>query len=244
MQSGQQKASYSNGTSTDVTPIPTPENSRPSTPIPNHLISAKRGGKGGPSRRSKRATNSAAVSSGDEELRRKGKPTKPLTKKAPRRWDADGMADDDDGTTLDYSASPRLGSSSKNDNTSSTEVDSIKAESSGTRTSRGQFVLKDLDSEVHSILGANEKTSKPPTSAAGVVESSLGAISGLFRNVIGGKVLTKADLEKQMKGMEEHLLNKNVAREAAVRLCEGVERELVGVKTGSFESMITPLSWI
>jgi signal recognition particle receptor subunit alpha len=39
-----------------------------------------------------------------------------------------------------------------------------------------------------------------------------------------------------MKGMEEHLLKKNVAREAAVRLCEGVEKELVGVKTGSFES--------
>jgi signal recognition particle receptor subunit alpha len=49
-------------------------------------------------------------------------------------------------------------------------------------------------------------------------------------------VLTKEDLEKAMKGMEEHLLKKNVAREAALRLCEGVEKELIGVKTGSFES--------
>ena len=39
--------------------------------------------------------------------------------------------------------------------------------------------------------------------------------------------------------MEEHLLKKNVAREAAVRLCEGVERELIGVKTASFESKLT-----
>lgn len=49
--------------------------------------------------------------------------------------------------------------------------------------------------------------------------------------------LTKSDLDKPMKAMEEHLLSKNVAREAAVRLCEGVERELIGVKTASFESI-------
>jgi signal recognition particle receptor subunit alpha len=36
--------------------------------------------------------------------------------------------------------------------------------------------------------------------------------------------------------MEDHLLRKNVAREADFRLCEGVERELIGVKTGNFES--------
>ena len=98
--------------------------------------------------------------------------------------------------------------------------------------------MKDLDNEVHSILaGANAKKSENTTpNSGGVVGSSISAISGLFRNVIGGKVLTKQDLEKPMKGMEEHLLNKNVAREAAVRLCEGVERELIGVKTGSFES--------
>jgi signal recognition particle receptor subunit alpha len=64
----------------------------------------------------------------------------------------------------------------------------------------------------------------------------LSAIGGLFRNVVGGKTLTKEDLDKAMKGMEDHLLRKNVAREAAIRLCEGVERELIGVKTGNFES--------
>ena len=37
--------------------------------------------------------------------------------------------------------------------------------------------------------------------------------------------------------MEDHLLKKNVAREAAVRLCEGVKQELVGKKTGNFQSV-------
>ena len=120
-------------------------------------------------------------------------------------------------------------------------MEAINPDSFGTRTGKGQFVLKDLDDEVHSILqGADAKKAKGASSTSGVVGSSLGAISGLFRNIVGGKVLTKEDIEKTMKGMEEHLLKKNVAREAAVRLCEGVERELIGVKTGSFESEPIP----
>lgn len=219
-----------NDDSTDVSPIPTPDTSRPSTPAA-HILAGKPGHKGGSRRARKAATNPASISSGDE---RKGKPKKDTGKKM-RRWDADGLADEEDGAVLDYSAqSTAENGAAKSENFAG--VDSIDSQSFGTRTGKGQFVLKDLDSEVHSILeGANEKAQSSP-SKSGVVSSSLGAISGLFRNVIGGKVLTKEDLAKPMRGMEEHLLNKNIAREAAVRLCEGVEGELIGVKTASFES--------
>lgn len=235
---GPQVIPRSNGTSTEITPTPSPENSRPGTPLPGHLLSAKlTAGKGGISRRAKRAANSATASSGDEESRRKSKPIKTKSKTL-RKWDADGNADEYDGKTLDYSTTSHNNDSAIIDESKSkmAGMESIDAESFGTRTRKGQFVLKDLDNEVHSILGASEKKSQPSLQSAGVVNSSISAISGLFRNVIGGKVLTKSDLEKPMKGMEEHLLKKNVAREAAVRLCEGVEGELIGVKTGSFES--------
>ncbi len=110
-------------------------------------------------------------------------------------------------------------------------------DSSGIKNGRGQYLLKDLDDEVHSMLkGENDRKAQPVSQPGRVLGSSLGVIGGLFRNVIGGKVLSKSDLEKPMRGMEEHLLKKNVAREAAVRLCEGVQMELIGVKTGSFES--------
>ena len=160
-----------------------------------------------------------------------------------RRWDADGMADEDGDVPLDYSAT----SDTDSRPVSSAGVEPADMVASGTRTSKGQYILKDLDDEVHSILqNANQKKEESASSKpTGVVGSSLGAISGLFRNVIGGKVLTKQDLEKPMKGMEDLLLKKNVAREAAVRLCEGVERELIGKKTGSFEStssLHSPLS--
>ena len=205
--------------------------SRPSTPA-SQILSGSSLPKG-VSRRARKAAAGVlnAASSGDE---KKSKTKKDASKKM-RRWDADGIADEDDGAVLDYSTQNDI-ISSQADVASSTN-EPVNAESAGIRTKKGQFVLKDLDSEVHSILqnAEEKKTQQQPTASKGVVESSLGAISGLFRNVIGGKILTKADLEKPMKAIEEHLLKKNVAREAAVRLCEGVERELIGVKTGSFE---------
>ncbi|MCJ1476156.1 hypothetical protein MMC13_004821 [Lambiella insularis] len=238
------KGTHSSATSTDATPIPTPDTSRPTTPLTGHVLSGSIGPKGA-SRRAKKAAAvlSANASSGDEASRRKTKPIKAAAKKL-RKWDADGLADEDDGVTLDYSATSTGtdGGDELGERLRATTVEDINPASFGTRTGKGQFVLKDLDNEVHSILqGANARKTLDSPSATGVIGSSLGAISGLFRNIVGGKILTKADLEKPMKGIEEHLLKKNVAREAAVRLCEGVEKELVGVKTGSFESVETTI---
>jgi signal recognition particle receptor subunit alpha len=176
------------------------------------------------------------VSSGDEAPRKK----KAVAKKG-RKWDADGFADEEDDVQLDYSAKAHATSDSEVEAMGrSTAVDEIDSSTWGS-TSKGKFVLKDLGDEVHEILASEaEKAAGAKTQTrSGLLGSGVSAISGLFRNVVGGKTLTKEDLDKAMKGMEEHLLQKNVAREAAVRLCEGVEKELLGVKTGSFESTFT-----
>lgn len=154
-----------------------------------------------------------------------------------RKWDADGLADEDSDTPLDYSV-PGATSGDDEGNERLEAMEEIDQTSWGSKTGKGQFVLKDLDDKVNSILAsADAKKTDASAASTGLVGSSLNAIGGLFRNVVGGKTLTKEDLDKAMKGMEDHLLKKNVAREAAIRLCEGVERELIGVKTGSFESM-------
>ena len=228
-------------TSTDNTPIVTPNTSRPSTPGGSNLVVAKPGPMSKMSRRARKVQNAgsaAPASSGDEAVSRKQKAAKAAKKG--RKWDADGMADEDDDVQLDYSAAPNtLTSDSEAEATArSGAVERVDSNTWGTKT-KGRFVLKDLDDEVHDILSsaqARSATAKASTGGGGIVGSSLNTISGLFRNVIGGKVLTKEDIDKAMKGMEEHLLRKNVAREAAVRLCEGVEKELMGVKTSSFES--------
>jgi signal recognition particle receptor subunit alpha len=230
----QPKAAPRNGDSAESSPLDSPESSRPTTPIPVRLLTAKGGPGGRGSRRSRKATNTSSnPSSGDET--RKGRKPKSQAKKM-RKWDADGLADEDDGTTLDYSAND-LGNNSQ-EGIQSPSLEAVAQESWGSKTSKGQFVLKDLDDEVSSILqNADAQKEKQSSTSSGLVGSSFGAISGYFRNIVGGKTLTKQDLEKPLKAMEDHLIQKNVAREAALRLCEGVEREMIGKKTGSFESI-------
>lgn len=228
-------------TSNESTPIATPDNSRPSTPASGHLLVGKGGPAGKVSRRAKKLANTASAhaSSGDEAASRKGKGGKGSTVKKGRRWDADGLADEDSDTPLDYSAPANGGPTSDGEDggVRPGAMEAVDQATWGSKTGKGQFVLKDLDDEVHSILSsADSKKAESSAGPSGIVGSSISAIGGLFRNVVGGKTLTKEDLDKAMKGMEDHLLKKNVAREAAIRLCEGVERELIGVKTGNFES--------
>lgn len=227
-------AASKNGNSLKSTPVQSPESSRPTTPVAGHILTAKGGPGGRGSRRSRKAANTSPnPSSGDES--RKGGKQKSTVKKM-RKWNADGLADEDDGTTLDYSANNEIDNAGE-DGIISPPLDSVAQESWGSKTSKGQFILKDLDDEVSSILQNADAQKGKQTPSSTIVGSSLGAISGYFRNIVGGKTLTKQDLEKPLRAMEDHLIRKNVAREAALRLCEGVEREMVGKKTGSFESI-------
>ena len=243
-----QKDLYGHDTSTDVTPVRTPDTSRPSTPAQhsaqqNHLLTAK-GSRPGGAKLSRRDRKKAAaalspaapVSSGDESAtKRKGK----SSAKKNRVWGEFGAEEVDDSVVLDYSSHDIKSELSGSEH--ATGLEEIKPESWGHKTGKGQFVLKDLDEEMDEIIAEQnakkQKSASASGSGSGLVGSSLGAIGGLFRNVVGGKTLTKEDLAKPLKGMEDHLLKKNVAREAAVRLCESVERDLIGLKTSSFTSM-------
>lgn len=221
-------------TSADSTPVPTPDASRPTTPAQSHLVTGKTrpGLSGGKlSRRDKKkanAMNSAPASSGDEaSVKRKGK----SAAKKNRVWGEFGAEEEDQSVVLDYSQGDIGDEALGNE-----AMEEIKPETWGRKTGKGEFVLKDLDEEMDEIIAAQNAKKDSSTPSAGLVGSSLGAIGGLFRNVVGGKTLTKEDLAKPLKGMEEHLLQKNVAREAVVRLCDSVERDLVGLKTSSFTS--------
>ncbi|KHN94267.1 signal sequence receptor alpha subunit [Metarhizium album ARSEF 1941] len=232
------------GISHDPSPVLTPNTSRPSTPGTGNLLTAKAGPVAKMSRRARKAKNStsAPASSGDEAAGKQKKAGR--GPKKGRKWDADGFADEDDADVqLDYSANP-TGDLEADTIGRSSALDAVDESTWGTST-KGKFVLRDLGDEVHNMLSSAEaeKAAAETKSKAksGLLGTGVNALGGMFRNVVGGKILTKEDLEKAMKGMEEHLLRKNVAREAAVRLCEGVEKELIGVKTGNFESINTKI---
>ncbi|OAA75378.1 signal sequence receptor alpha subunit [Akanthomyces lecanii RCEF 1005] len=227
----------SNGTGKEPTSAgSTPNTSRPSTPAGNNLVVAKAGPVAKMSRRARKAKhNSAPVSSGDESPRSK----KGASVKKGRKWDADGFADEDDDVQLDYSAQDVDGVGK------SSAVESVDSSTWGT-SAKGKFVLRDLGDEVQGILASAEAeraaASRAASAKSGILGSGVNAISGLFRNVVGGKTLTKEDLEKAMKGMEDHLLRKNVAREAAVRLCEGINARIQTAMEASLTKMLTPTS--
>ncbi|POS87703.1 hypothetical protein EPUL_000454 [Erysiphe pulchra] len=192
----------------DSSPISTPVSSRSSTPA-GHLLTGKSGPGGKSSRRARKSARTPTTNANDDS---KSVKNRTVTKKG-RKWDEFDFIDNTDDVILDYSASQNKDNSDILDPIERPgTMKDVKNDTWSSKTSNGKFVLKDLDDQ-------------------------LDAIGGLFRNFIGGKILTKEDLEKTMKGMEDHLLKKNVAREAVLRLCEGVERELLGTKTGSFESI-------
>lgn len=201
----------------------------------NHLLTGKAGPGARASRRSRKLANStsAPVSSGDESPARRPANSRKSTAKSKRRWDDHGFGEDDDDAVLDYSTHNL-------DDVDSSQIEDVDTQIMGSRTNKGQFVLKDLDDEVDAILAESKLKQAQfaePDPSTGLVGTGIGAISGYFKNIVGGKTLSKEDLVKPLKAMEDHLLNKNVAREAAVRLCESVERDLLGTKTTSFTTI-------
>ncbi|KAG5966702.1 hypothetical protein E4U57_002016 [Claviceps arundinis] len=240
---GDERASH------DSSPVATPIISRSSTPVTSNLLVAKAGPVAKMSRRARKAKNqpsSAPASSGDESSKTSVS-KKGASKKVARTWNDDGTAGETDpDLRLDYSARANAGSDSDVETRGRSSALDVVDSSTWGNTTKGKFVLKDLGDEVQSLL-ASAKAEEAAAAAAksgakaGLLGSGVNALSGLFRNVVGGKTLTQEDLDKAMKGMEEHLLRKNVAREAALRLCEGVEKELLGAKTASFEGINTKI---
>ncbi|GHJ84366.1 hypothetical protein NliqN6_0768 [Naganishia liquefaciens] len=63
------------------------------------------------------------------------------------------------------------------------------------------------------------------------------ALSNLFSRFTGSKVLTKQDLEPVLAEMEKHLMGKNVAKDIAEKICEGVGTALAGKRLGGMSSV-------
>ncbi|KAI5796790.1 signal recognition particle, alpha subunit, N-terminal-domain-containing protein [Pyronema domesticum] len=195
-----------------LSPPATPE---PRPVSPAGIITAKKHRSRGAGKKGK----STPTASGDESA-----PKKKGGKKL-RKWDADGNADEDDGAVLDYS---EMADGSGEEYTPR-KLDAIDQKEWGKKTSKGEFVLKDLGEEVDAILSAAD--SKDTGVATGALR--------FFQNFVGGKTLTKEDLDAPLNAMKDHLLRKNVALEAATDIIDNVSTSLIGVKTSSFQRVET-----
>ncbi|KAK6537778.1 hypothetical protein TWF694_010686 [Orbilia ellipsospora] len=226
------------------------EASSPSTPAtgpPGMVAQAllQVSGRRGRPRRSKKlaghsGASSAHASSGEERSpgRLNGKPKRG---KEMRVWGDDGIAADaGDEQKLDYSGTGGMSTDEEYDESMRPRPEAVDQKTWGTKTSQGDFVLKDLDFEIDGILKqAKEKEAGGETrnGASGLASGLAAGAIGYFKNFVGGKTLTKEDTEKAIAGIMTHLLEKNVAKEAAEQICESVQKSLVGQKTGSFQSI-------
>ncbi|KAK9428390.1 SRP54-type protein [Lipomyces doorenjongii] len=189
----------------------------------------RRGGRGGPKTRVGR--ESPFGSSGDEV------PAKKYGKKL-RKWDIDGSARDisDDEGPLDFSAGKSNGNVTANEEDSDNPLlEDENVENWGSKTKSGEFILKDLSSEINSILAVPDASATAEGTRG--ASAALASGFGFFRNIIGNKVLNEQDLDKALAGMKDHLMKKNVAPEVAQHLCDVVCKSLVGTKTGNWTSI-------
>ncbi|KAF8436962.1 SRP54-type protein [Boletus edulis BED1] len=160
--------------------------------------------------------------------------TKQKTKsKTGRKW-GDETPTESDMASLDFS----LDKSDSGANVRPTfDLQSLVDEASlGTRTKDGLYEVKDWDfgpenDETNDVIARALGSDAPKQSG-----SSLGSLGSLFARLTGSKILTENDLKPVLEGMKEHLMKKNVAKEIADKVCEGVGESLVGKKVGGFQT--------
>ncbi|KAI0256473.1 SRP54-type protein [Lactifluus subvellereus] len=108
----------------------------------------------------------------------------------------------------------------------------------GTRNKDGLYEVRDWefanskaadDVIAKALSGVSDKEGKP-------AQSSLGTLGSLFARFTGSKVLSEDDLKPVLEGMKQHLMKKNVAKDIAEKVCEGVGESLVGKKVGGFQT--------
>ena len=66
------------------------------------------------------------------------------------------------------------------------------------------------------------------------VENPTSTLGSIFARLTGSKILTEQDLKPVLSAMQDHLMKKNVAKDIAEQVCEGVGESLKGKKIGGF----------
>ncbi len=157
--------------------------------------------------------------------------------KKARKWNELGEIDDDqDDYAKDYSNNNKNNEINIEENEK--QVDSIlkHGENWGSTNKTGDFVINDLSQELDDILTTNSNSNSSLKSTENNKKSSSSPLN-FFRNIIGGKELTKKDLSKNLQLLESHLIKKNIAPEVSKLIVLNVEKNLIGSKTNNWTSI-------
>ena len=168
--------------------------------------------------------------SSDSNVTQKRKP-----EKVARKWD-DSVITENDMAALDFSVDGP-GATDASD----TVLDALIDEDSLGVKKDGIYEVKDWDfstgkreeseddlisQALNSVALANGKAQRDngPSSALG----------SIFARLTGSRVLTEQDLKPVLNAMQDHLMKKNVAKDIAEQVCEGIGESLKGKRIGGF----------
>ncbi len=169
-----------------------------------------------------------------------GKKTKAT--KEMRKWDGSRSVSAQQVAALDFSGA------TEKDAEDGADLDSwVDEKSMGKKRSDGVYEIADVFEEDEDEDDEEEEEDDEDATAGRSTAKSAGFLSRIgsasssgasfFSRLTGAKTLTKEDLAPALSAMASHLQSKNVAADVAQRLCDSVERNLVGKNLGSFGSV-------
>lgn len=171
-----------------------------------------------------------------------------VTSKLMRKW-GDSPVTDKDMAELDYSSATPATEKLTNGHATPVSVDGLVSnDAMGTRSSNGAYEVadwdyrrpkeEDLPTEEEILARATGQIFLGNDKAVDgeIEEPSTGGWSRMLARLTGKKVLTQDDLRPVLVDMEKHLMSKNVAKDIAEKLCNGVGAALVGKKLGGLTS--------
>ncbi|KAH3679944.1 hypothetical protein WICMUC_000687 [Wickerhamomyces mucosus] len=136
-----------------------------------------------------------------------------------RKWGADGSVEEViDGEALDFSTTDEQ----EINDSRTVEIDTANY---GNKDKKGNFLVKDLNDEIEELLTKSKEKSE--------VKESF----GFLKKFTGGKTITPEDIKSTLVELQNQLIKRNVAPEAAKHLTESVGKELIGSKTKSWTSI-------
>ncbi|KAK2467045.1 hypothetical protein APHAL10511_001303 [Amanita phalloides] len=158
------------------------------------------------------------------------------TAKPQRKW-GDQPPSETDMASLDFSVDKLVSDGS---DLHPQDIQALLNQSSfGTRTRDGLYEVKDWDFDKEKQTSQIIAQALTAAESDKTTTSSLGALGSIFARLTGSKILTDKDLRPVLEGMKQHLMKKNVARQIAEKVCEGVGKSMVGKKVGSFQTTNT-----
>ena len=162
-----------------------------------------------------------------------------------RKW-GDSPVSKEDMAALDYSTPADGHSEGDASKEMTAPVDTeglVSTQALGKRTANGYEVADwdykgedDLPTEDEILANGTSKLSIATTSVSDDKEESGGLWGNMFARLTGKKVLAQEDLKPVLVEMEKHLMGKNVAKDIAEKLCDGVGSALVGKKLSGLAS--------